>query len=218
MPRSADGAFFLAFGQAGLRARKNSQTPRYYERAKNRGDITKPRDIAILAGLNTPALRRRQRQPRRPWMSWRPPCETSAGPDRCQLLPNRAAPDPRTFIAEGKGRSSRKLEETSPAHHRFTLTTTSGPPSLRVLTGEWGAGSGPQAPYHGHLRQRARTGRAASRWSWPSTSTCCPGSRHVDPPGASGRHQRQGTHRSKGPAKPSWRRTAAHPPEDRTQG
>jgi len=65
-------------------------------------ELTKPRDIAILAGLSSPRLDAKDNADEESMEELEALVETAGGEAAVSVLQNRASPDPRTFIGEGK--------------------------------------------------------------------------------------------------------------------
>ena len=63
-------------------------------------ELTKPRDIAILAGLSSPRLDVKDNADEESMEELEALVETAGGEAAVSVLQNRAAPDPRTFIGE----------------------------------------------------------------------------------------------------------------------
>ena len=78
-------------------------------------ELTKPRDIAILAGLSSPRLDVKDNADEESMEELEALVETAGGQTAASVLQNRAAPDPRTFIGEGKVAEVKELVEASNA-------------------------------------------------------------------------------------------------------
>ena len=100
-------------------------------------DITKPRDIAILAGLNSPRLSDADNADEETMDELEALVETAGGQTAASVLQNRAAPDPRTFIGEGKVAELKELVKNEAAT-TVIFDNDLSPSQLRVLTGELG--------------------------------------------------------------------------------
>ena len=100
-------------------------------------DITKPRDIAILAGLNSPRLSDADNADEETMDELEALVETAGGQTAASVLQNRAAPDPRTFIGEGKVAELKELVKNETAT-TVIFDNDLSPSQLRVLTGELG--------------------------------------------------------------------------------
>ena len=101
--------------------------------------------------------------------------ETAGGQVVGSILQSRDKPDPHSFIGEGK------VEEvkTMVALESATLVIFDNdlsPSQIRVLTELLGGRSSTEVDsFWTFSPSGLRPGRDASRWSWPSTSICCPG-------------------------------------------
>ncbi len=125
--------------------------------------------------------------------------ETAGGETAGIVLQNRAAPDPRTFIGEGKVAEVQLYVENVGAT-MVIFDNDLSPSQQRVLTELLGIQVLDRCGLILDIfAQRAKPRRAACRWSWPSTAICCRGDGYVDSSGATGRHQRQGAYRLQGP-------------------
>ena len=100
-------------------------------------EITKPRDIAILAGLNSPRLSDADNADEETMAELEALVETAGGQTAATVLQNRAAPDPRTFIGEGKVAELKELVKNETAT-TVIFDNDLSPSQLRVLTGELG--------------------------------------------------------------------------------
>ena len=155
-------------------------------------EVEKPRDRAVLAGLSSPRLDKRDNADEDTLEELGALVETAGGEVAAVVLQNRAAPEPRTFIGEGKVAEIRELDTRSRV----------SPSQMRVLTQELGGpGPGPQRPDPGHLRPAGQDeGGPSPGGAGPSTSICCPGSPACGPTwSAQAGNQRQGPHRLQGP-------------------
>ena len=132
-------AHFLAFGAAGLWACAPRKTLKLRGTMKEQKieDITKPRDIAILAGLNSPRLSDADNANEETMDELEALVETAGGQTAASVLQNRAAPDPRTFIGEGKVAELKELVKNETAT-TVIFDNDLSPSQLRVLTGELG--------------------------------------------------------------------------------
>ena len=99
--------------------------------------IEKPRDRAVLAGLSSPRLEARDNASEETMEELADLVETAGGEAVASVLQNRAAPDPRTFIGEGKAAEIKELVK----HEEATMVIFDNdlsPSQLRVLTNELG--------------------------------------------------------------------------------
>ena len=72
-------------------------------------EVEKPRDRAVLAGLSSPRLDKRDNADEDTLEELGALVETAGGEVAAVVLQNRAAPEPRTFIGEGKVAEIREL-------------------------------------------------------------------------------------------------------------
>ena len=79
-------------------------------------EIQKPRDRAILAGLSSPRLDSRDNADEETMAELAALVETAGGEVAASALQNRASPDPRTFIGEGKVAEIKDLVQIGRAH------------------------------------------------------------------------------------------------------
>ena len=98
-------------------------------------EVSRPRDIAILAGLSSPRLD--DNADSETMAELEALVETAGGEAAASVLQNRAAPDPRTFIGEGKVAEIKELVRTQEATMVIFYIDLS-PSQLRVLTEELG--------------------------------------------------------------------------------
>jgi len=98
-------------------------------------EVKKPRDIAILAGLSSPRLD--DNADSETMEELEALVETAGGEVAASVLQNRAAPDPRTFIGEGKVAEIRELVDSQEAT-TVIFDNDLSPSQLRVLTEELG--------------------------------------------------------------------------------
>ena len=128
-------AHFLAFGAAGLWACAPRKTLKLRGTMKEQKieDITKPRDIAILAGLNSPRLSDADNANEETMDELEALVETAGGEAAVSVLQNRVSPDPRTFIGEGKCAEVKLYCENTEAT-MVIFDNDLSPSQLRVLT------------------------------------------------------------------------------------
>ena len=100
-------------------------------------ELTKPRDIAILAGLSSPRLDVKDNADEESMEELEALVETAGGETAASVLQNRASPDPRTFIGEGKVEEIKALVKTEGATS-VIFDNDLSPSQLRVLTEELG--------------------------------------------------------------------------------
>ncbi len=98
-------------------------------------EVSRPRDIAILAGLSSPRLD--DNADSETMAELEALVETAGGEAAASVLQNRAAPDPRTFIGEGKVAEIKELVGTQEAT-MVIFDNDLSPSQLRVLTEELG--------------------------------------------------------------------------------
>ncbi len=98
-------------------------------------EVSRPRDIAILAGLSSPRLD--DNADSETMAELEALVETAGGEAAASVLQNRAAPDPRTFIGEGKVAEIKELVRTQEAT-MVIFDNDLSPSQLRVLTEELG--------------------------------------------------------------------------------
>ena len=99
--------------------------------------MQKPRDIAILAGLSSPRLDACDNAGEESMAELEALVETAGGQAAASVLQNRASPDPRTFIGEGKAAEIRELVKNEGAT-MVIFDNDLSPSQLRVLTEELG--------------------------------------------------------------------------------
>ncbi|MDE6879835.1 MAG: GTPase HflX [Oscillospiraceae bacterium] len=99
--------------------------------------MTKPRDIAILAGLSSPRLDAKDNADEESMEELEALVETAGGEAAVSVLQNRAAPDPRTFIGEGKVTEIKELVKVTEAT-TVIFDNDLSPSQMRVLTEELG--------------------------------------------------------------------------------
>ena len=95
------------------------------------------RDRAVLAGLNSPRLSARDNADESTMEELGALVETAGGETVGMVLQNRATPDPRTFIGEGKVEEIRELVKTQEAT-TVIFDNDLTPSQMRVLTEEFG--------------------------------------------------------------------------------
>ena len=100
-------------------------------------ELTKPRDIAILAGLSSPRLDVKDNADEESMEELEALGETAGGEAAVSVLQNRAAPDPRTFIGEGKVAEIKELVKVTEAT-TVIFDNDLSPSQMRVLTEELG--------------------------------------------------------------------------------
>ena len=154
-------------------------------------EIQKPRDRAILAGLSSPRLDSRDNADEETMAELAALVETAGGEVAASALQNRASPDPRTFIGEGKVAEIKDLVR----HEEATMVIFDNdlsPSQMRVLTEDLGVQVlDRSALILDIFAQRARTREGRPTWSGRPV----PVARAPSAPRA--------------PARPSWRPTAA---------
>ena len=143
-------------------------------------ETDKIRDKVVLVGLNSPVLGREETADEDTLEELSALVETAGGETVGIVLQNRNSPDPRTFIGEGKCAEVKLYCENTEAT-MVIFDNDLSPSQMRVLTSElgvrscWGSRSWTAAASSWTSSPSGPgPGRAASRWSWPSTSTCCP--------------------------------------------
>ena len=94
-------------------------------------------DRAVLAGLNSPALSREQNASEASLEELEALLETAGGECVGTVLQNKATPDPRTFLGEGKVQEVKQLVEGTGAG-LVILDNDLSPSQQRVLTGTLG--------------------------------------------------------------------------------
>ncbi len=100
-------------------------------------ELTKPRDIAILAGLSSPRLDVKDNADEECMEELEALVETAGGEAAVSVLQNRASPDPRTFIGEGKVAEIKELVKVTEAT-TVIFDNDLSPSQMRVLTEELG--------------------------------------------------------------------------------
>ena len=100
-------------------------------------EIQKPRDIAILAGLSSPRLDARDNADEETMEELEALVETAGGEVAASVLQSRAAPDPRTFLGEGKVAEIKELVKNEEAT-TVIFDNDLSPSQLRVLTKDLG--------------------------------------------------------------------------------
>jgi len=99
--------------------------------------VEKPRDIAVLVGLNSPRLDKKDNADDASLEELADLVETAGGEVAAIVLQNRATPDPRSFIGEGKVREIRELVENEKAT-TVIFDNDLSPSQMRVLTEDLG--------------------------------------------------------------------------------
>ena len=97
----------------------------------------KPRDRAILAGLNSPRLDRRDNADETTLEDLAALVETAGGQVAATVLQNRAMPEPRTFIGEGKVAEIKELVHSECAT-MVIFDNDLSPSQMRALTEDLG--------------------------------------------------------------------------------
>ena len=100
-------------------------------------ETDKIRDKVVLVGLNSPVLKRDQNAGEDTLEELSALVETAGGETVGIVLQNRPAPDPRTFIGEGKVAELKELVKNETAT-TVIFDNDLSPSQLRVLTGELG--------------------------------------------------------------------------------
>ena len=100
-------------------------------------ELTKPRDIAILAGLSSHRLDVKDNADEESMEELEALVETAGGEAAVSVLQNRASPDPRTFIGEGKVAEIKELVKVTEAT-TVIFDNDLSPSQMRVLTEELG--------------------------------------------------------------------------------
>ena len=100
-------------------------------------ELTKPRDIAILAGLSSPRLDVKDNADEESMEELEALVEPAGGEAAVSVLQNRASPDPRTFIGEGKVAEIKELVKVTEAT-TVIFDNDLSPSQMRVLTEELG--------------------------------------------------------------------------------
>jgi len=96
-----------------------------------------PRDIVILVGLSSPRLDAKDNADEESMNELEALVETAGGEAAASVLQNRASPDPRTFIGEGKAAEIKELVKTEEATS-VIFDNDLSPSQMRVLTEELG--------------------------------------------------------------------------------
>ena len=104
---------------------------------KNITEMEKPRDRAILAGLNSPKLSRRENADDSTLEELAALVETAGGEAIATVLQNRVSPEPRTFIGEGKVAELRELVQNEKAT-MVIFDNDLSPSQMRALTEDLG--------------------------------------------------------------------------------
>ena len=99
--------------------------------------MEKPRDRAVLVGLNSPRLDRKDNADDATLEELADLVETAGGEVAATVLQNRATPDPRSFIGEGKVWEVRELVENVKAT-MVIFDNDLSPSQMRVLTEDIG--------------------------------------------------------------------------------
>ena len=99
--------------------------------------IEKPRDRAVLVGLSSPRLEAGDNASEETMEELEALVETAGGEVAASVLQNRASPDPRTFIGEGKAAEIKELVKNEEAT-MVIFDNDLSPSQLRVLTEELG--------------------------------------------------------------------------------
>ena len=104
---------------------------------KEQTETKKPRDVAVLAGLSSPRLETKDNADEESMKELEALVETAGGETAASVLQNRASPDPRTFIGEGKVAEIRELVRNEEAT-TVIFDNDLSPSQMRVLTEELG--------------------------------------------------------------------------------
>jgi len=104
---------------------------------KEQSERIQPRDTAILVGLASPRLDPKDNANAESMDELEALVETAGGTAAASVLQNRAAPDPRTFIGEGKVEEIRELVKSQEAT-TVIFDNDLSPSQMRVLTEEFG--------------------------------------------------------------------------------
>ena len=107
------------------------------EKKVNGMEVEKPRDRAIVAGLSSPRLDREENADDATLEELAALVETAGGEVVASVLQNRATPDPRTFIGEGKVAEIKALVKTEEAT-MVIFDNDLSPSQMRVLTEDLG--------------------------------------------------------------------------------
>ena len=107
------------------------------EKKVNGMEVEKPRDRAIVAGLSRPRLDREENADDATLEELAALVETAGGEVVASVLQNRATPDPRTFIGEGKVAEIKALVKTEEAT-MVIFDNDLSPSQMRVLTEDLG--------------------------------------------------------------------------------
>ena len=102
-------------------------------REQKTDELKKPRDVAVLAGLSSPRLDRADNADEETMAELEALVETAGGEAAALVLQNRASPDPRTFIGEGKVEEIKELVKSQEAT-MVIFDNDLSPSQLRVLT------------------------------------------------------------------------------------
>ena len=106
---------------------------------------------AVLVGLNAACLSREENATESSMEELSALLETAGGVCVGTVLQNKDAPDPRTFIGEGKAAEVKALAEAAGAD-MVILDNALSPSQQRVLSEELGGGDGPLRTHSRHLR------------------------------------------------------------------
>lgn len=104
---------------------------------KEQTQMNNPRDIAILAGLSSPRLDAKDNADEESMEELEALVDTAGGEVAAFVLQNRASPDPRTFIGEGKVAEIKELVKNEEAT-TVIFDNDLSPSQMRVLTEELG--------------------------------------------------------------------------------
>ena len=161
--------------------------------------VEQPRDRVVLVGLSSPVLKADSAD-EESMDELAALVETAGAVSVATVLQNLPSPNPRSFIGEGKVAEIKELIGSTEATMAI-FDNDLAPSQMRVLTEDLGV----QVLDRSGLildifAQRAKNkgGSLAGRAGAVPISAAAP-DRHVDAPGASGRHERQGAHRLQRP-------------------
>ena len=181
-------------------------------------DTTKEvRDKVVLVGLNSPVLKKEENADEDTMEELSALVETAGGETVGIVLQNRPAPDPRTFIGEGKAAEVQLYCENTGAT-MVIFDNDLSPSQMRVLTELLGVQVLDRCGLILDIfAQRAKTKEGRLQVELAQYQYLLPpADGHVDPSGAAGGHQRPGAHRIQGPRRdPAGDGPPPHPAEDR---
>ena len=99
--------------------------------------LQKPRDRAVIAGLSSPRLDAQDNADEETMSELEALVETAGGEVAASVLQNRASPEPRTFIGEGKVAEIKELVKNEEAT-MVIFDNDLSPSQLRALTEDLG--------------------------------------------------------------------------------